>query len=452
MTTLTEYIEQKRATKKKIPADIVERWQSRIIARGLHTQGEAGARQYLADYGRGIAAPKVILLALQAEAQGAVEMALGFWKKAYTLETGNTPESTDTLPTPASAAPSAAPAVTLTHAAAPEVAGLPPHLQPGAVVTMQPIDAPHDRITYINDPSYWGQPKRDGNRLVITATRVRVAYQSRSTKLKETPNTQMDAALRRAAQEQGVFVLDGELYYADALGGEHRTGAQAATANIRLGEGEVVPQARYAIFKALFFNGQDLTPEPEAERITSGERIGGWLEEHAPDFFEVVPTARTEEEKRALVARQQAEGREGEVWVRADVPYTGGKDSRGVMVRTKYLQELDVIITHLTPTTAAGRPFGAIEVGAYRDGKLTPLGAVGTGYTLDQMREIAAQHAATPGRVVITVACQGFTEADQLWHGRFVDFNDHVLPEECLYDHRRAVTTESTPAIQIPLF
>src|SRR5262245_6748576 len=111
MTPLTEYVDatRKRATKKKIPAEIIERWQNRIVARNLHTQGEAGARQYLADYGRGIGAPKVILLALQAEAQGATEMALAFWKKAYTLETGKAPDEGVAPSIPTSAAPQPAP-------------------------------------------------------------------------------------------------------------------------------------------------------------------------------------------------------------------------------------------------------------------------------------------------------------------------------------------------------
>jgi ATP-dependent DNA ligase len=455
MTTFIEYIQQKRATKKKIPAEIIERWQNRIVARNLHTQGEAGARQYLADYGRGIAAPKVILLALQAEAQGATEMALGFWKKAYTLETGKVPDDGATLPTPTSATPQLTPKAFLAPAA--EVAGLPPHLQPGAVMTMQPIDAQLDRAAYINNPAYWGQPKRDGNRLVIIAGPNGIFYQSRSTKLREAPDIRIDATLKQAVQEHGVFVLDGELYYTDAHGGEHRTGAQAATANIQLDEGDIMPQARYGIFKALFFNEEDLTPEPEAERINAGELLGNWLEKHAPGFFEIVPTARTEDEKRALVTRQQVEGREGEVWVRTDVPYKGGKDSRGVIVRTKYLKEMEVIILRLTPTTAEDRPFGAIEVGAYHEGSLISLGAVGTGYTLEQMREIATRHAATPGQIVITVACQGFTETGQLWHGRFVDFNDLVAPEDCLCDNSRApaasspITQAAIPA-QLELF
>jgi hypothetical protein len=51
-------------------------------------------------------------------------------------------------------------------ASSPEVDGLPPHLQPGKIVTMQPVDAPPgvSRLTYINSDRWIGMPKRDGER------------------------------------------------------------------------------------------------------------------------------------------------------------------------------------------------------------------------------------------------------------------------------------------------
>ncbi len=75
----TEYAETKRKAAKKISADIRERWNNRIVQRGLHLMGEAGAVQYLSDYGRGIGTAKVISFALCAESEGYPEMAIGFW-------------------------------------------------------------------------------------------------------------------------------------------------------------------------------------------------------------------------------------------------------------------------------------------------------------------------------------------------------------------------------------
>ncbi|HLB50008.1 MAG TPA: hypothetical protein VJL59_23555 [Anaerolineales bacterium] len=436
----TEYVEGTRRSVKKVPAGITQRWNERVLPRGLHRMGEAGAKQYLADYGRGISAEKVVHLALKAESEGCPEMATGFWKKAYELETGNF------APAEAAKAPTALPALAATGAltvlppprasnVGAAIPDLPPHLTPGELVTMQPTDARKSRQHYIDDPAFWGQPKRDGKRFVVTATPEQNFYQTRTGNLEEPPSPQIDQALAQGARKFGVFVLDTELYYADVLGGEHRTGAQAVTVNIENERGDVQPGPCITIFKALFADGQDLTVRPESKRIELGEQIGVWLAQRLPQNFEALPTARTRAQKEALAARQEAEGREGEVWVRSDCLYTGGKDTKGqFFVRTKYILTLDVVVLDLTPTTAAGRPFGAIEVGAHALGKMTGLGAVGTGYDGRQMKELVSRHAKTPGRVVITIASQGFTERRQLWHPRFVDFRDDKLPEECALD------------------
>ncbi|MGB3641067.1 MAG: hypothetical protein WBA39_26335 [Rivularia sp. (in: cyanobacteria)] len=44
---------------------------------------------------------------------------------------------------------------------------------------MQAVNAPRERSYYINSPEYWGQPKRDGSRLIVIATWDKVYYQSR---------------------------------------------------------------------------------------------------------------------------------------------------------------------------------------------------------------------------------------------------------------------------------
>ncbi|BAZ31504.1 DNA ligase [Cylindrospermum sp. NIES-4074] len=412
---ITVYIESKRSAKKRVPAEIRERWNNRIIQRSLHLMGFAGAVQYLADYGRGIAAPKIINLAICAESEGYPEMALGFWNKAFELETGEKTPHTNSA-----TASNHTTIIPTTEKTLSLVEDLPPHLQPGRIVTMQPIDASSDRSYYIDSPDYWGQPKRDGNRVVVIATKEQVYYQSRSTRIKEQPSIEINQALLAAATEIGSFVLDGELYYRSVTGSEHRTGSQAATVNIAAGAGTTAPTPVYAIFKGLWLSGRDLTTLTEVERIAAGEEIGKCLQ---TDFFEVVPTARTREEKAKLASQQQLEAREGEVWVRKDCIYIGGKDTRSMaIVRTKYCVELDLVITGLTAKNDPGRPFSAIIVAQEMEGKLVPMGLVGTGFTQQDMVEIARRHAGNPGGVKITVRSQGLTENGKLWHGRYVGF------------------------------
>ena len=420
----TEYAEAKRKAAKKISADIRERWNNRIVQRELHLMGEAGALQYLSDYGRGIGTAKVIGFALCAESEGYPEMAMGFWKRAFELETGekptkNTPNNSTTNPAPTAKPTTAAKVETVNN---PVVAELPPNLQPGRIVTMQPVDAPSERSYYIENPDYWGQPKRDGNRVVVIATPDRVYYQSRSTNLRRQASVAIEQALIETAAKIGTFVLDGELYYKSHSGSEHRTGAQAATVNIESGFPTIQPSAIYAIFKCLFFKQNDLTILAESARIAAGVEIGEMLASLSP-AFEIVPTSRTQAEKVLLANLQESENREGEVWVLHNCRYVGGKDIKNFpIVRTKYFQEYDLFVVGLTATKVAGRPFSAIKVAQEIDGKLVPMGTVGTGFSGEEMQEIARRYEVNQKNVKIKVRSQGLTESGKLWHARFLEF------------------------------
>jgi bifunctional non-homologous end joining protein LigD len=241
------------------------------------------------------------------------------------------------------------------------------------------------------------------------------------------PGISFDAAFRRAADALGPFVLDGELVFLDSSGGEHRTGSQAAQANATNGHPDAPVRCRICVFKALFAKGRDLTVVREDARIAASESIvrmvqGALIRAGVLHHdVEQVLTAHTTSQKRSLAGRQRAEGREGEVWVRADTTYIGGKAGGEAIVRTKYLEEREVVITALTPTTVPGRPFGAIEVAAvHPDGAGAPLGRVGTGFDASAAREIAALVARHPEGLRIVVRHQGCTENGQLWHARFV--------------------------------
>jgi hypothetical protein len=221
------------------------------------------------------------------------------------------------------------------------VDGLPPRLQPGKIVTMQPVDAPAgvSRLTYINSPRWVGMPKRDGERCVGTATPNQVWYQSRSMKFRAAPNEAINTALKEAAFRFGTFVLDGEEVWYDVEGGEHRTGAQAQTANDLLGYPRTAPRPCLCIFKALYTTQHgDMLDSIEQMRLLARDVIGEWLIQQEPQHFELVPVAYTPAEKQALCDKQVAEEREGEVWVNVTTPYVGGKvkAEKSGIIRTKY--------------------------------------------------------------------------------------------------------------------
>ncbi len=134
--------------------------------------------------------------------------------------------------------------------------------------------------------------------------------------------------------------------------------------------------------------------------------------------FEICPTAKTTEEKKALVEKQLTEGREGEVWIKSSCNYTGGKDASAYpMVRTKYISILTLLCTGVTPTTAENRLFGSIEVSEEINGKLVPVGKVGSGFDFTSQKEIMEK--VPQGNFKVFVATQGRTASGKLMHARY---------------------------------
>jgi len=421
-------------------ADIAKRWQKRIVAQGL--SGRMGASVYMGRYGKNIGADKLVKLARTAEQHlcdwaESDEMAQFFWEAAYQLATGepvpvgerrsvgNSPKAdSEASGVNASSVKPHARDLPGIAAQAEDWTVFPAHLRPGALVTMQPTDAQHPREWYIAHPAYCGQPKRDGQRMVIFATAEAIAYQGRSLALQGVPDPDMDAILRLTAQEIGPFILDGELWWPDAEGGEHRTAPQALRASQELGRGEERISPKFAVFEALFYR-RDLTAGMLESRLNAAKTIvenlrGGWL------LFEFLAPVYLASDKRRLAEAQHAEGREGEVWRLLSAPYTGGKlNARGSLepiVRTKYLIERVVRVTGLTASgaTKVARRFAAIEVCDPETGK--PLGKVGTGFTQADQATIeagftAAQAAGVP--FLIEVAAASVSEYGVLYQPRF---------------------------------
>ncbi len=90
---------------------------------------------------------------------------------------------------------------------------------PAARSTSSPCSRPtpgKTRSFYVNSPFYWGQPKRDGKKLVVIAvkaaqmdgTYANVFYQSRSTKLTDRPDNRFNAMIEEATETLGSFILE----------------------------------------------------------------------------------------------------------------------------------------------------------------------------------------------------------------------------------------------------
>lgn len=392
---IVEYRESKIDT--KVTADIAERWQKRVVTRGLHTQGRVGGAAYLEAYGKSIGVKKCVKLACQAESVGASEFAAIIWEKAFFLETGQNEQ----LDPPDGGS-------TVTFVPAPEtdihIEGLPEHLQPGKIATLQPQDAKHEIDYYIHNDDFWAQPKIDGHRLLAICTPDAIYYQKRSLALAQRPSIAIGETLLKIANRVGIVILDGEFTWFDDDDKEHRTAAQARTANDNMGRSTSIPVAVYAVFDCLFANGEDITKAPFSYRDNRAHTAvatvpSAWV--WNVDLEEIAPG------KAGLLKDQQIDEREGVVFRDKNSTYLAGKSKTAY--RVKFLTEFKLKVLNLTDTDAEGRLFGAIE---------TELGLVGTGFTMADQEELV--DAFKDGELEIEIVSQGLTENGRLWHPRYI--------------------------------
>lgn len=82
-------------------ADIIERWNKRVLKGGYQNFGEEGGDRYLDKYSRKkTGVPKLIKFAIYAENEGYHDFALAFWKQAYAIEYPNGDAVVTTARTP----------------------------------------------------------------------------------------------------------------------------------------------------------------------------------------------------------------------------------------------------------------------------------------------------------------------------------------------------------------
>lgn len=416
------FITQNEA-KLSITADIEERWQKRIVKGGLY--GTNGVADYMALYAKAknIKHEKLFKMGMVCKRYGRTDMAMAFWIEAYRLKTGSYPIQTEALVEEAkiSVYKDVSAATTITNAFAmidlseQIILDFPEQYQPGKLAPMQPHDTKQSRDYFITNPKYQGQPKRDGEKLIVFGSPDRVYYQARSMTINSAPSEDFENAIKAVVRSFGSFILEGEYFWLDAEGKEHQNGALAKERNDQIGS-NAMPTPVFSPFHCLAMAGK--TWARQEDRVMAGQVLAEALSEYNPSLFRVMPTARTEEEKRALVSRQQAEGREGEIWFDVDAEYVSGKSKQDNIVRTKYLTDpIEYLVTEVLAGKAAGHAIAGFRVSLNG----VDMGKVGTGYNRDQQVEILERfNSGKPLKV--KVVSQGFTVYGKLKLGRFKGF------------------------------
>src|SRR5690349_7026672 len=78
---IQNYRNQRNAFRRKVPPNIIYRWESFIVPSNLCSLGEDGAYAYLKR--RRLSEGNLVHFAIHAEAMECPDMANGFWKRAY---------------------------------------------------------------------------------------------------------------------------------------------------------------------------------------------------------------------------------------------------------------------------------------------------------------------------------------------------------------------------------
>jgi bifunctional non-homologous end joining protein LigD len=193
-------------------------------------------------------------------------------------------------------------------------------------------------------------------------------------------------ALARQLQALPVkdAILDGELVALEASGASSFRELQEALSR------KETAGLVYELFDLVHLDGYDLSDVPLIERKqalaqllqAAGMGAGGTVrysdhvEGQGPEFFEQACSL----------------GLEGAISKRADAPYRSGRGK--LWLKMKCTQHAEFVVGGYTPPAGARSGFGALLLGAFRDGRLEYSGRLGTGFSSRQLESLHAQLAA----------------------------------------------------------
>ena len=268
---------------------------------------------------------------------------------------------------------------------------------------------------------------------------------------KEDTGTYPEIAGALAAQQDGDFIIDGEIV---AFAGEQTSFSRLQQ---RLGVRHPGPELQaqvpvyFYIFDVLWADGRDVRPEPLSERK---RLLRGLLSYGGPLRF----TEHRDTEGEAFYREACASGWEGLIAKRSDAPYQAGRSRDWLKFKCENGQEF--VIGGFTDPQGSRTGFGALLLGYYDpDGQLVYAGKVGTGFTQKTLDSLHASlvkleqdqpafdrghlprsrvHWVKP-RLVGEVGFSEWTTDGQLRHPRFQGLRDDKDPGEVVREMPRDV-------------
>ena len=275
---------------------------------------------------------------------------------------------------------------------------------------------------------------------------------------------------------EGV-ILDGELVVLDDAGRPNfsQLHARAKLSSEReIKRAAIEHPATLFVFDLLAFEGCDVRPLPLIKRKAILKQI-------LPATGPLRYSEHFETEGEALYEKVVQLGLEGIMAKKADSPYRGGRSSDWLKIRADRTDDF-VVVGYSRPKGSRGG-FGALHVGAYKDGKLVYCGRVGSGFTAQQLKEVSAtlerlvrstppcdppengalpkgpDHTWVEPELVCEVRYKEITPDGLLRQPVFLRFRDDKDPKECVLpagrgrgtgDEGRGDATETTRPSPVP--
>lgn len=215
------------------------------------------------------------------------------------------------------------------------------------------VQEPFDKPGWVHEEKY------DGDRILAYKEGAQVHLLSRNDK----DNTSRfgDIALAVGKLRVRTLLLDGEVIALDRHG----------VSRFQLLQRGAVPP-KYAVFDCLYKDGDDLRGEALSARREVLESVVGATEI-------LFPSQRLAENGLRAYRIAKRRGYEGVVSKDNSAPYIERRSTKWLKVKVRHEEEL--VIVGYTPPSGKRKYFGALLLGAYRDGELRYVGKVGTGFT-----------------------------------------------------------------------
>ena len=300
-----------------------------------------------------------------------------------------------------------------------------------------------------NGKDWWFEPKLDGVRTLLYLDGEDVRLISRTGKDHTKTYPELARVYRNIAATNAV--VDGEIVATDEKG---RTSFELLQQRMNLTSPSEIERTRKRIpvemvaFDLLWVDGEDLMGRPLRERREAlTTRI------HEGRGLRLMYSVSEEGERFYEIAREH--GLEGIIAKRVESRYLPGRRSEEWR-KIKILKTQDAVILGSTPGQGGReRSFGALLLGAYRDGELIWIGQVGTGFTertikdlLGLMKEVEAKKPPIADRelakvkgarwvkpeLVCEVAYLQMTGQGKLRAPSFKGLRPDKLPEDCILE------------------